>query len=189
MNAQNVTAAKPKVGGSVFRAPIGTKLPTTYSETLDSAFKNLGYVSEDGVTNGNSPSGDKVRAWGGATVLNYMEDKPDTFKMKLIEAFNSDVLKTIYGEKNVTVGENGDIILKATAEDPEQFCWVIDMLLKGGRAKRVVIPIASLTEMEEIVYKDNEPVGYGITLSAEPSADGAYHHEYIQGTVPKTAGT
>ena len=185
MNAQNVTAAKPKVGGSIFRAPLGTKLPTTYNDALAAEFKNLGHVSEDGVTNENSPSGDKVRAWGGSTVLNYMEDKPDTFKMKLIEAFNPDVLKTIYGDKNVTVAENRDISLKATAEDPEQFSWVIDMLLKGGRAKRVVIPTASLTEMEEIVYKDNEPVGYGITLSAEPGADGAYHHEYIQGTVPK----
>ena len=185
MNAQNVTAAKPKVGGSIFRAPIGSKLPTTHSEALDAAFKNLGHVSEDGVTNENSPTGDKVKAWGGSTVLNYMEDKPDTFKMKLIEAFNPEVLKTIYGEKNVTVGDNGDISLKATAEDPTQYAWVIDMLLKGGRAKRVVIPIASLTEMEEIVYKDNEPIGYGITLSAEPGADGVYHHEYIQGTVPK----
>lgn len=186
MNAQNVTAAKPKPAGAILRAPVGTKLPTTYSETLDTAFKNLGYVSEDGVTNGNSPSGDKVRAWGGATVLNFMEDKPDTFKMKLIEAFNPDVLKTIYGEKNVTVADNGDISLAATAEDPEQYSWVVDMILKGGRAKRIVIPCAAITEMEEIVYKNNEPVGYGITFSAEPGTDGKYHHEYIQGTAPTT---
>ena len=187
MNTQNVTAAKPKAAGAIHRAPIGTKLPTTYSESLDSAFKNLGYVSEDGVTNSNSPSGDKVRAWGGTTVMNYMEDKPDTFKMKLIEAFNSEVLKTIYNEKNVTVAEGtGDIHITATAEDMTQYCWVIDMLLKGNRAKRIVIPIASITEMEEIVYKDNEPVGYGITLSAEPDSSGVYHHEYIQAAAPKT---
>lgn len=186
MNAQNVSAAKPKIGGSIFRAAIGTKLPTTYSETLDTAFKNLGHVSEDGVTNGNSPSGDKVRAWGGTTVLNYMDDKPDTFKTKLIEAFNAEVLRTIYGDKNVTVAENGDISLAATAEDPVQYSWVIDMILKGGRAKRIVIPCASVTAMEEIVYKDNEPIGYGITLSAEPSTDGTYHYEYIQGTATTT---
>lgn len=52
--------------------------------------------------------------------------------------------------------------------------------------KRIVIPCASVTEMEAITYKDNEPIGYGITLSAEPGTDGAYHHEYIQGTVPTT---
>lgn len=186
MNTQNVTAAKPKAAGAIHRAPVGTKLPTTYSETLDPAFKNLGYVSEDGVTNGNSPSGDKVRAWGGTTVMNYMEDKPDTFKMKLIEAFNSEVLKTIYNDKNVTVEESGDIHVQSTAEDMTQYAWVIDMILKGNRAKRIVIPIASITEMEEIVYKDNEPVGYGITLSAEPDASGVYHHEYIQVAGPKT---
>lgn len=184
MNTQNVTAAKPKTGGAIYRAPIGSKLPTTYAETLDTAFKNLGYVSEDGVTNGNSPSGDKVKAWGGTTVMNYSEDKPDTFKLKLIEAFNPDVLKTIYNDKNVTVASGtGDISVTATAEDMAQYAWVIDMILKGNRAKRIVIPIASITEMEEIVYKDNEPVGYGITLSAEPDTSGAYHHEYIQGTV------
>lgn len=180
MDTQNVTAAKPKTGGAIHRAPIGTKLPTSYSDTLDTAFKNLGYVSEDGVTNGNSPSGDKVRAWGGTTVLNYMEDKPDTFKLKLIEAFNPEVLKTIYNEANVT-DSSGDIHVKATAEEMKQYAWVIDMLLKGNRAKRIVIPIASITELEEIVYKDNEPVGYGITLSAEPDSSGIYHHEYIQG--------
>lgn len=187
MNTQNVTAAKPKTGGAIYRAPIGSKLPTTYGEALDAAFKNLGYVSEDGVTNGNSPSGDKVKAWGGATVMNYMEDKPDTFKMKLIEAFNPEVLKTIYNEKNVTVASGfGDISVSATSEDMTQYAWVIDMILKGNRAKRIVIPIASITELEEIVYKDNEPVAYGITLSAEPDASGVYHHEYIQGITPTT---
>ena len=186
MNTQNVSASKPKTGGAIFRAPLGTALPKTYSEQLDAAFKNLGYVSEDGIVNGNSPSGDKVRAWGGSTVLNYMEDKPDTFQMKLLEAFNSDVLKTIYREKNVKVEANGDISVAVTSEDMEQFCWVIDMILKGGRAKRIVIPVASITEMQEINYRDNEPIGYGITLSAEPDASGAYHYEYIQGAPPTT---
>ena len=184
MNTQNVSASKPKTGGAIFRAPLGTALPKSYSENLDAAFKNLGYVSEDGIVNGNSPSGDKVRAWGGSTVLNYMEDKPDTFQMKLLEAFNSDVLKTIYREKNVKVDTNGDIAVTVTAEDMEQFCWVIDMILKGGRAKRIVIPVASIVEMQEINYRDNEPIGYGITLAAEPDASGAYHYEYIQGPAP-----
>lgn len=184
MNTQNVSSSKPKTGGAIFRAPLGTTLPKTYSEQLNAAFKNLGYVSEDGIVNGNSPSGDKVRAWGGSTVLNYTDDRPDTFQMKLLEAFNSEVLKTIYREKNVTVANNGDISVTVTAEDMEQYAWVIDMILKGGRAKRIVIPVASITEMQEINYRDNEPIGYGITLSAEPDTSGAYHYEYIQGIAP-----
>ena len=38
-NKANVTTGKPKVGGAVFRAPVGTTLPTDASTALNSAFK------------------------------------------------------------------------------------------------------------------------------------------------------
>lgn len=38
-NAKNVTAAKPKVGGAVHRAPLGTPLPTDAKAELDKAFE------------------------------------------------------------------------------------------------------------------------------------------------------
>ena len=44
MDAKNVTAAKPKVGGAVWRAPLGTALPTDAKTELDAAFKSLGYI-------------------------------------------------------------------------------------------------------------------------------------------------
>lgn len=43
-NAQNVSAAKPKIGGAIYAAAIGTTLPTDTDTALDAAFKSLGYV-------------------------------------------------------------------------------------------------------------------------------------------------
>lgn len=40
----NVTTAKPKIGGAVYSAPLGTALPTDATTKLDDAFKALGYI-------------------------------------------------------------------------------------------------------------------------------------------------
>ena len=55
-DATKVSVGKPAVDGAVFSAPIGTALPTSTSAALNAAFANLGYVSEDGVTNSNGLS-------------------------------------------------------------------------------------------------------------------------------------
>lgn len=183
-DVNNVTAAKPAKAGSVYRAPLGTQIPVSTSEQLNAAFKCLGYISEDGVTNSNSPSSDKVKAWGGDTVLNFFDEKPDTWKFKMIEAMNLEVLKTVYGDKNVTgTSLTEGLKVDATSEEYEYCIWVIDMILKGNVAKRIVIYNASVTEVAEIVYKDNESVGYELTISALPNTSSVTHTEYL-----KTAG-
>ena len=127
--AKNVTAAKPKVGGAVWRAPAGSKLPKNAVEALDPAYKSLGYISEDGLINANSPSSEDTSAWGGDTVLSTQGEKPDTFKFTLIEATNPDALAAVYGDDNVSGTLETGITVKANS-DPQPTCaWVVDMVL------------------------------------------------------------
>lgn len=177
--AANVTVGKPKVGGAIYVAPLGSTLPTDSTTALDAAFKCLGYVSEDGVTNSNSPESDNVKAWGGDTVLVLQTDRPDSFSLTLLEGLNKDVLETIYGSSNVIEDAQGNITVKATADEMTGHAWVFEMIMKGNRAKRTVIPNGTISELGDIVYKDDEAVGYNVTIQDVPDSSGVYHYEYI----------
>jgi hypothetical protein len=178
--ATNVSVGKPAVAGSIYVAPLGTTLPTDTSTALDAAFKSLGFVSEDGVTNSNSMETDDIKEWGGATVLSLQTSKDDTFQFTLIEALNADVLKTVYGASNVTGTLATGLTIKANADDPAQYSWVVEMVLRGGVAKRIVIPAASITELGDIAYTTNDAIGYEVTLTATPDSAGNTHYEYLK---------
>ena len=176
----NVTAAKPRTAGSVFRAPLGTTLPTDASTAIDTTvFKALGYLSEDGLVNTNNPESDTIKAWGGDVVLTYQSEKPDTFKFTPIEALNVDVLKAIYGSDNVTGDLQNGISVTANATDQEEAVWVFDMIMRNGILKRIVIHDGKISEIGDITYADEEVVGYETTLTAMPDASGNTHYEYI----------
>nr|DAO60830.1 MAG TPA: tail protein [Caudoviricetes sp.] len=179
-DAKLVTVSKPKVGGAVWRAPLGTTLPTDATTALDKAFKSLGYISEDGMTNANSPESGSIKAWGGDTVHTYQTEKPDTFQFQLIEALNAEVLKAVYRDDNVAGELETGLTVKANAKEQKDACWVVETILNGDTVKRVVVPCAKITKIEDIVYKDDEALGYGVTISATPDSAGNTHYEYLK---------
>ncbi len=168
------------ITGAVFVAPVGTSLPTSTTATLAAAFKDLGYISDAGVVNSNSPSNTAIKAWGGDTVLDVQTEKPDTFKMNFIEATNEDVLKLVYGSANVSGSLSSGLTIKANSEEQNEVSVVIDMVLKDDCAKRIVLPKAKVTAVGDITYADASAIGYDTTLSCHPDDSGNTHYEYLK---------
>lgn len=178
----NVSAGKPAIGGAIYRAAKGTTLPTDATTALDAAFKSLGYCSEDGLVNSNSPSTTDLRAWGGDVVLSLQEEKPDTFQFTLIESLNVEVLKAVYGKDNVTGTLADGLTVSASADEQEEAVWVVEVVMNSNTVKRTVIPHGKISEIGDISYTDSDAVGYEITLSALPDANGKTHYEYMKQT-------
>lgn len=182
-DATNVSYGKPKIGGAVSVASVGTNIPTDATTGLDAAFKSLGYISEEGLANTNSPESKKIKSWGGDTVLVIASSSEDVFKFRLIESLNVDVLKTVYGASNVSGALDTGLIVKANSKQAEPLIYVVDMIMKGGVLKRIVIPTAVISERGEINYSDEDAIGFELTVEAIPDTHGNTHYEYIKSVV------
>jgi len=178
-DADNVSFGKPKATGAVFVAPAGTPLPTTAWSTLNAAFEGMGYVSEDGLVNSVETDTEEVNAWGGDLVLVGQTTFKETFTVNLIET-NEEALKVYYGEDNVTVEGNGSITVRQTSEMLPNVVVVFELVLTGGRIKRIVVPNAQMADRSgEITYVDGEAITYPAMFVAYPDENGQTHTEYI----------
>ena len=179
----NVGTGKPAITGAIYRAPLGTTLPTSATASLNAAFKCLGYVSEDGLTNSNTASTEQIKAWGGDIVAQPQTEKPDTFAATFIEALNEDVLKTVYGDDNVEGAIATGLTVHANSKELPVSCYVCDTII-GSYIKRIVIARGQVTEVGDIEYKDDSVIGYPLTMTAFPggwtdTTDVDTHKEYI----------
>lgn len=169
-DTKNVVAGRPLSTGGVLRGPLGTALPTDVTTAPGVAFKALGYVSEDGLTETVERSTDKIRAWGGDTVKVVQTEYGVSYSFTLIEATREDVLKAVYGEGNVTTtpatssaGALSTVVLNS--ETLEHAAWIFE--IKDGDARiRIVVPDGQVTEIGEVTYADGEAVGYEVTVEA-----------------------
>lgn len=176
-NAAMVGVGKPKVGGAVYVAPLGSTAPTDASTPLDAAFKLLGYISEDGVTISEDRSSDSITAWGGDTVSQTQTSYTETFAFTPIEV-NPVVASAEYGPDNVSV-EAGKMTITHNSATIPAVMLVIETVPNAATVDRFFVPNALLTEKGDQTLTDSDPMGRECTYTALPDASGNTAYEYL----------
>jgi hypothetical protein len=167
----NIWAATiPADGAAVYAAPLGTALPTSATAALNAAFVDLGWVSEDGVTNSITRDVTRHKAWGGTTVKTTQDNYTESVKFTLLES-SADVLAVVYGDDNVT--EAGDTItVEHSSLMNSRQSFVIDFI-DGDRAGRIVVREGLVVELGDVMYVHKDLTKYELTVDVYQPDTGA----------------
>ena len=166
--------------GAILHAPVGTALPTLSDikktgVTINQAFTGNEYVSEDGLTLSPTRSTTDIKDWSGAIVRKLLESFDGTLKWKMIST-NKTALELAFGKAKVTsVTASTDHGAQAQAAlgayMPDEYAWVF--LMKDGDARIVIgVPDGQITEVGDVIFASNAAVGWDVTLSCYPDANG-----------------
>lgn len=169
--AANVRVA---VTGGAYQGITGTVLPTTATGALAVGFEELGYVSEDGITQTIDEDTEKIRAWqNGDTVREVSTTHDLMYELSMIET-SAKTLETYYGNHVVATGAGTTEI---RAGQGTRGVWAFH-IIDGTQLIRIVVPDGQITEHGEVSYVNGEAIMYPITLTCYPDATGVKAYLY-----------
>jgi hypothetical protein len=146
--------------GRVFVGPTGTAAPTSSESTLNSAFKELGYISQDGVTFSIEKSTNRIIAWQNADIVREVVTEASVqYSWKMLES-NQEAIELYFG----TAMDDGLIELVPSATGGRK-SFVID-IVDGDKVIRHYVPSGEVVSVEEIQIANGEPVSYGVSMTA-----------------------
>jgi hypothetical protein len=186
-DATNIIAATiSSDGASIYCAPTGTAAPNAPTVEPDAAWIELGWVSEDGVTNGIQRDTTKHYAWGGSVVKTTQDKYTETFKFALLES-SREVLELVFGKDNVT-GTGDNILVDHTEKMLDRQSFIIDFV-DGDRIGRHYIKDGMVTEVGDLVYTHKGLMQYELTVDVYKPADGTAAVETSFAKAPASGGT
>lgn len=187
-NSAQTIAASPRITGSVMYAPVGSALPTSSFATVNSAFTDLGWIDDSGLTQKEDRSNTDVFGWSGGLIGTVQEKYSRTMSFKLFQMLNPNVLATAFGHNNVTVTgpttQNGTEI--AVALNPsllDTLSWVFDgyYYTAGGYEAliRVVLPTARVTQIGDVNLTSKTFTTIDCTMKSFADSNGNYAYLYV----------
>ncbi|MCX4687227.1 hypothetical protein OG401_23465 [Kitasatospora purpeofusca] len=166
----NSNAVRVAITGAAYAAPKGTTAPTDATTAWPAAAVDIGWISDDGITESNSADTTEIKAWqGGATVRKVVSSSEMTFKFTAIET--SKTTLELYHRGSKVTGTSGKAVLAIKAPGPDRRMFGFDVV-DGTSHIRIVIPDGEVTEVGDLTYKGDEALAYELTITAYPAGDG-----------------
>lgn len=166
MDASNVDVA---ITGAIYRAPIGTTVPATPTASLDFNWEELGFIGEGGLTEAPNDTTKEIKAWqSGTTVRRLITGFTYNWSFTAIEQ-NGVVLET-YHKGSTMESAGGVSTLKVLAPNSQRWMFLFDVI-DGDKHERIVLQDAEVTERGQVVYKNDEAIGFPITITSYPVDD------------------
>lgn len=166
--------------GLAWFAVTGSTAPVDASSALAAAWKNMGMITEDGLTEKISTSSKDVKAYGSVQIQRkIITDSSMSFDLTFLES-NARVKEIYYGLAFNTLSPGvgtGAFSLSFGTYTRQLFAAVFD-IIDGTNRIRKYCPQVEVTDRKDLQISNGEPISYGVTLTAYPNAAGLTMQEF-----------
>jgi len=168
-NAVNLGAGM--ATGMLFHAPANTALPSYPTATLASAWKEVGYVAEDGITWHHGRSAEPLKDWSNSIRRQLQTDTTGTVAAPIIST-TKEVLQTLFGSGNVTEtaadtthGKLEAIEVKeGVISGEEAFLF---LMKDGDDTFMLGTTKGFITNLDDVSFAPGSAITWGATISAD----------------------
>lgn len=166
-------------------APTGTTAPTTATASLNAAFKDAGWCTEDGVTRKASEDSTDVNAFGSPVPVRTLVTKSKfEFAVGFLES--NGVTLCVFNRLplgGLTIDSAGATDFAEGAHRVQRYAAVFDVI-DGLNHIRCYCPSVEVTDRDDLSIKSGGVIQYGVTLTAYPNSAGvAAHWYYVLGAL------
>lgn len=158
--------------GRVLVAPLGTAEPTDTTTAFNAAFKELGWITEDGVSVTPSIDTNDVMMWQSITPVKRPITGMGLEVSMALASHNKDVLQNYL--LNATFSNvSGTARFEVKNLPPSQEKMLaIEWTDDDGDTNRLILPKVTMTDRDAFTIQKSDAVAFGITFSALAGAGG-----------------
>lgn len=157
--------------GMFYHAPKGTALPDFPTTPASTAWVEVGYISEDGITWHHGRSAEPLKDWSNSIRRQIQSDATGTVAAPIIST-TEEALNTIFGKDNVTAttattahGASAGVEVKEGVMSGEEA--FLFLMKDGDDAFMLGTTSGFITNLDDISFAPGSVITWNATISAD----------------------